>query len=35
MRTLMSNPKEAFESHQDMRLYAYPFSGNAGARRRR
>jgi hypothetical protein len=35
MRTLMSNQKEAFESHQDMKLYAYPFPGIAGARQRR
>jgi hypothetical protein len=34
MRTLMSNQKEAFESHQDMKLYAYPFTGTASARRR-
>lgn len=34
MRTLMSNKKEAFESHQDMKLYAYPFPGTASARPR-
>lgn len=34
MRTLMSKQKEAFESHQDMKLHAYPFSGTASERRR-